>query len=87
MKFNCRYVPPWLAGRNGHLQTAAYGLLGRAQFVKLSHTRYWLPMKDGAQVTFDVFDPQRRHPKGIKNRRTSMGVFLNQQCFVSSAPF
>ncbi|GMR53233.1 hypothetical protein PMAYCL1PPCAC_23428, partial [Pristionchus mayeri] len=59
------YRPPWLWGRSGHLQTAAYGLLGHATLKRTADRRVVVRQSDGASLTFDVFEPLARHPSGI----------------------
>lgn len=39
MNIHCSYRPPWLWGRSGHLQTAAYGLLGHATLKRTADRR------------------------------------------------
>ncbi|XP_055332862.1 monoacylglycerol lipase ABHD2-like [Paramacrobiotus metropolitanus] len=58
-----RFVPPLLWGRFGHWQTLAYGILGNRK------SKRWLPKgtrtsllcKDGATITYDVFEPLAPH--------------------------
>ncbi|XP_026094753.1 monoacylglycerol lipase ABHD2-B-like isoform X2 [Carassius auratus] len=58
------YIPPLLWGKNGHLQTALYGKMGRVKCPKPCGLRKYLPMSDGATATFDLFEPQGVHCTG-----------------------
>lgn len=60
----CRYIPPLLWGKSGHLQTALYGKLGRVSAPHPSGIRKYLPMQDGATATFDLFEPLGDHRTG-----------------------
>ncbi|GMT28028.1 hypothetical protein PFISCL1PPCAC_19325, partial [Pristionchus fissidentatus] len=62
---NDAYRPPWLWGRSGHLQTAAYGLLGHATLKRTADRRVVVKQPDGASLTFDVFEPLAKHPSGL----------------------
>ncbi|KAK3736371.1 hypothetical protein QZH41_006146 [Actinostola sp. cb2023] len=51
-----RYIPPvW--GRSGHVQTVFAGKVGRVNSPKLHGTHHVVIMKDGATMTFDVYEP------------------------------
>ncbi|CAD5205629.1 unnamed protein product [Bursaphelenchus okinawaensis] len=59
-----KYNPPALWGRNGHLQTAVYGVLGHSTLKRSFDKRHTLKLTDGTTVTFDVFEPTKPHPSG-----------------------
>lgn len=60
-----RYNPPTLWGRNGHLQTAVYGVLGHASLKRTFDQRHQVQLSDGTTVTFDVFERTRAHTSGL----------------------
>uniref|UniRef100_A0A915JHK9 Cytochrome P450 n=1 Tax=Romanomermis culicivorax TaxID=13658 RepID=A0A915JHK9_ROMCU len=60
-----QYVPPFLWGRNGHLQTAFYGILGHASLFRTADKRHCVRLFDGTTVTFDVFEPLIEHQTGM----------------------
>lgn len=64
VKFFFSYSPPWLWGRNGHVQTAVYGVLGRHMIARVAKKRYYVSLKDGTTVTFDVFEPSPGQERG-----------------------
>jgi hypothetical protein len=51
-------------GRNGHIQTATYGILGHASLKRVFDKRHFVKLADGTTVTFDVFEPTKAHPSG-----------------------
>ena len=51
-----RYAPPLLWGRNGHIQTLLFGIVGRIRPPRPSGRRETRISRDGASVAFDVFD-------------------------------
>nr|CAD2164714.1 unnamed protein product [Meloidogyne enterolobii] len=51
------YIPPPIWGRNGHLQTMFYGILGHHSLKRAFDKRHFIVLKDGATATFDVFEP------------------------------
>ncbi|XP_064616672.1 monoacylglycerol lipase ABHD2-like [Liolophura sinensis] len=58
------YVPPLLWGKSGHIQTIIYGKLGRVKPPFLKGKRERALMKDGATLTYDIFESIRSHPTG-----------------------
>ncbi|VDN58090.1 unnamed protein product [Dracunculus medinensis] len=58
------YSPPLIWGRNGHIQTAAYGLLGHASLKRTYDKRHVIELSDNSSVLFDVFEPINTHPSG-----------------------
>ncbi|KAG7281849.1 hypothetical protein CRUP_031098 [Coryphaenoides rupestris] len=50
------YIPPLLWGKSGHIQTVLYSKMGRVATPKPRGVRHFLPMEDGATVTFDLFE-------------------------------
>lgn len=64
MIFFFRYNPPTLWGRNGHLQTAVYGVLGHSSLKRTYDERHQVKLSDGTTVTFDVFEPPVPHHTG-----------------------
>lgn len=59
-----RYNPPRIWGRNGHLQTAVYGVLGHSSLKRTFNERCKVQLPDKTTVTFDVFEPTKPHPGG-----------------------
>ena len=62
--FGCipsRYIPPLLWGKSGHIQTVLYGKMGRVATPKPCGVRNFLPMEDGATMTFDIFEALGEH--------------------------
>ncbi|XP_013395951.1 monoacylglycerol lipase ABHD2 isoform X1 [Lingula anatina] len=55
------YMPPLIWGRSGHLQTIVYGKLGRIQSPFPRGQRHKIIMRDGATLTFDIFEPLKKH--------------------------
>ena len=54
----CRYIPPLLWGRNGHLQTVIHSTLSRHKTPReKGDSRHKVLLSDGSTVTFDVFEP------------------------------
>ncbi|PAV60675.1 hypothetical protein WR25_14433 [Diploscapter pachys] len=58
------YCPPSLWGRSGHIQTAAYGLLGHASLKRTYDQRVGIRLADGSTQTFDIFLPIVPHSSG-----------------------
>ncbi|XP_071788506.1 monoacylglycerol lipase ABHD2-like [Asterias amurensis] len=58
------YVPTFLWGKSGHLQTATYAKVGRFNAPRPVGERFSYIMPDGATCTFDVFEPTASHPSG-----------------------
>ncbi|TKR92695.1 hypothetical protein L596_007299 [Steinernema carpocapsae] len=58
------YNPPVLWGRNGHIQTAIYGVLGHSSLKRTFDKRHVVRLNDGTSVTFDVFEPIKPHKSG-----------------------
>lgn len=58
------YVPPLIWGRNGHIQTATYGLLGHVSLKRTYNKRHIVTLSDGSSVIFDVFEPVASHLSG-----------------------
>ena len=52
-----RYRSPALFGRNGHLQTAIYGVLGHATLKRTYDQRQQVVLDDNTTITFDIFEP------------------------------
>jgi len=52
-----RYVPTWLWGKSGHIQTAVYSKMGRIGLPLLRSLRCAKLMADGATMTYDIFPP------------------------------
>ncbi|XP_056455598.1 monoacylglycerol lipase ABHD2-like [Gadus chalcogrammus] len=55
------YIPPLLWGKSGHIQTVLYGKMGRVATPKPCGVRTFLPMEDGATMTFDIFEALGDH--------------------------
>lgn len=77
---SCRYIPPLLWGKSGHLQTALYGKLGRVYSPHPTGLRKYLPMQDGATATFDLFEPLADHQSA---GQCLMGVRLLCICLLN----
>ncbi|CAD6184232.1 unnamed protein product [Caenorhabditis auriculariae] len=58
------YRPPLLWGRSGHIQTAAYGILGHVTLRRSADQRVSLGLSDGSTVTFDIYEPLKVHQSG-----------------------
>ncbi|KAK0428800.1 hypothetical protein QR680_011010 [Steinernema hermaphroditum] len=58
------YDPPLVWGRNGHFQTAVYGVLGHTSLKRTFDRRHVVRLEDGTSVTFDVFEPMVPHKSG-----------------------
>lgn len=52
------YIPPFLWGRSGHVQTLVVGKVGRVSVPSLESVHHHIKMNDGATATFDVFEPR-----------------------------
>uniref|UniRef100_A0A915AG45 AB hydrolase-1 domain-containing protein n=2 Tax=Parascaris TaxID=6254 RepID=A0A915AG45_PARUN len=61
---NETYNPPLLWGRNGHIQTATYGLLGHVSLRRTFDSRHLVKLPDGSSVVFDIFEPRAAHCNG-----------------------
>ena len=61
-----RYVPPFLWGKSGHMQTILYGAVKRVKPPFPKGHRCSTVMADGATSTFDIFDPLVPHRSGSK---------------------
>ena len=59
-----RYVPTFLWGKSGHLQTTTYAKVGRFNAPRPEGERFSYIMPDGATCTFDVFEPTTSHRSG-----------------------
>jgi len=59
-----RYNPPAIFGKNGHLQTAVYGVLGHSSLKRTFDKRHQATLTDKTVVTFDMFEPINPHPLG-----------------------
>lgn len=55
--FNEKYVPTFLWGKSGHIQTILYGKVGRVRTPWPKGERFSVVLRDGATVTYDVFEP------------------------------
>jgi hypothetical protein len=64
------YRPPRLWGRNGHLQTIFYGVLGHASLKRTYDRRYRIKLSDGTTVIYDVFERRQQHKTGSMSRFT-----------------
>ena len=54
-----RYHPPTLWGKNGHIQTALFGTVGRPSVPDLPQLqRYSVLAPDGSTLYYDVFEPE-----------------------------
>ncbi|XP_022106154.1 monoacylglycerol lipase ABHD2-like [Acanthaster planci] len=58
------YVPTFLWGRSGHLQTTIYAKIGRFSAPWPTGERCTHVMPDGATFTFDIFEPTASHSTG-----------------------
>lgn len=58
------YTPPLLWGKNGHLQTLLYAVVGRVTTPTPRGRRKFLLMPDGATATFDLFEASSGHACG-----------------------
>jgi len=52
-----RYVPTWLWGKSGHIQTILYGKMGRVDSPMPRGCRCAKLLADGATITYDIFQP------------------------------
>jgi abhydrolase domain-containing protein 2 len=59
-----KYYPCLLWGKNGHIQTATYGILGHSTLKRTFDRRHAVKLDDGTTVIFDVFEPIESHPTG-----------------------
>ncbi|KAI6175035.1 Abhydrolase domain-containing protein 2-A [Aphelenchoides bicaudatus] len=59
-----KYNPPAIFGKNGHLQTAVYGVLGHSSLKRTFNQRHQVQLPDKTTVTFDCFEPVKPHPSG-----------------------
>ena len=86
--FGCvlsRYIPPLLWGKSGHIQTVLYGKMGRVATPKPCGVRTFLPMEDGATMTFDIFEALGDHSTQGKitlHETSHVRKFCVQQTFV-----
>lgn len=61
--FTQTYVPPWLWGRSGHLQTLVHSTFGRNKAPdRKGDIRHSVMLADGSTLTFDVFEPSIAQP-------------------------
>lgn len=53
-------------GRNGHLQTIVYGILGHALLKRTYDKRYFIKLETDEKTTFtfDIFEPTNPHYNG-----------------------
>lgn len=58
------YHPPFLWGKSGHIQTIVYARMGRLNVPVPDGVRHAKVMPDGANLTFDLYEPFRPHPTG-----------------------
>ncbi|XP_071825900.1 monoacylglycerol lipase ABHD2-like [Apostichopus japonicus] len=58
------YIPTYLWGRCGHVQTVLYAKYGRFHCPNPQGNRRSVVMSDGATQTFDVFEPHKPHASG-----------------------
>jgi abhydrolase domain-containing protein 2 len=59
-----KYNPPLIWGRNGHMQTAVYGILGHSTLKRTFDRRHAIKLEDGTTIIFDLFEPIETHPTG-----------------------
>uniref|UniRef100_A0A0N4ZG60 AB hydrolase-1 domain-containing protein n=1 Tax=Parastrongyloides trichosuri TaxID=131310 RepID=A0A0N4ZG60_PARTI len=64
---NEKYIAPFLWGKNGHLQTGAYGILGHPQLQRTYNERCFVLLDDNTTVVYDIFEPiaESIHKKNI----------------------
>ena len=55
----CRYHPATLWGKNGHVQTALFGTVGRRAVPDLPYQRFSVMAEDGSTLHYDVFESER----------------------------
>ncbi|CAL1533917.1 unnamed protein product [Lymnaea stagnalis] len=58
------YVPPFLWGKSGHIQTILYAKMGRVNMPVPNGVRHSKIMSDGATLTFDLHEPLVPHKTG-----------------------
>ena len=59
-------MPTSLWGKSGHFQTGVYAKVGRFNSPYPKGTRKHMVMPDGATVSYDTFEPTKKHPSGGK---------------------
>uniref|UniRef100_A0A0K0F6B0 Alpha/beta hydrolase2 (inferred by orthology to a D. melanogaster protein) n=1 Tax=Strongyloides venezuelensis TaxID=75913 RepID=A0A0K0F6B0_STRVS len=64
---NEKYVAPLLWGKNGHIQTGAYGILGHSELQRTYNERCFVVLDDNTTVVYDIFEPtsSSSHGKNI----------------------
>ena len=55
--YDCRYVPPLLWGKNGHLHTFVFSKLSPRVECKAKKWQHSVKLKDNSTVIFDIFEP------------------------------
>lgn len=53
-----RYVPPFLWGKSGHIQTVVFGAIGRFLTPQQEGERHSIVLPDGSTVYYDIFEPE-----------------------------
>ena len=56
--FVLRYVPPFLWGKSGHIQTFIFGAIGRFLTPEQVGERHSIILPDGSTVYYDIFEPE-----------------------------
>uniref|UniRef100_A0A0K0ENN7 AB hydrolase-1 domain-containing protein n=1 Tax=Strongyloides stercoralis TaxID=6248 RepID=A0A0K0ENN7_STRER len=64
---NEKYIAPLLWGKNGHIQTGAYGILGHPELQRTYNERCFVVLEDKTTVVYDIFEPisKSSHEKNI----------------------
>ena len=52
-----RYIPPFLWGKSGHMQTIVFGAIGRFLTPWENGVRHSIIVPDGSTVYYDIFEP------------------------------
>ncbi len=60
----CRYIPTLFWGKCGHIQSITFSKKGRFNCPTIRGKRHFIVMKDGATITYDVFQPTVPHKLG-----------------------
>lgn len=58
LPFVYRYVPPFLWGKSGHIQTIVFGAIGRFLTPQQEGERHSIILSDGSTVYYDIFEPE-----------------------------
>jgi hypothetical protein len=54
---HCRYVPPLLWGKNGHLHTFVFSKFSPKVECKAKKSQHSVKLEDNSTVIFDIFEP------------------------------